>query len=164
MTTRVILLSVLMAKYTFANRFDECIRPTDEVGTQFLDINNSDKQTAYLQENDISNYIDMGKIEKEFWVPWLLMVCSDDMRVYGLQLTLKLRDQDMKKLHEDQKEEWERIRNDMSGHGVHRMNVIGSETGKCHKIPISRNDDADKLLSLLVAVDETGVRTLNINL
>ena len=53
----------------------------------------------------------------------------------------------------------------MSGSGAHRMNMIGSSSGECYEIAISHIDDnADKILSLLVVVDQSGVRTLNVNL
>lgn len=44
----------------------------------------------YLVKSDLSEFAKMTKAEKNFARPFSLKVCSNDERIFGLQLTLEM--------------------------------------------------------------------------
>ena len=108
----------------------------------------------------------MGELEKLYWVPWTMLVCSDDTQIHGLRLTLKMVEPKWDDIEINsnvwEKEEREMVSELAKQSREYDMNMIGAATGQCQMININKNDRQIEIIR--VVADKKGVRNLELRL
>ena len=108
----------------------------------------------------------MGDIEKAFSQAQSLMVCHDEERIYGLQLTIKMhrfiyRNEEMLIEESELLDYYDNIDKLVKDAKPKRMSLIGSTTANCDVTSVSELGQVEKIV---VYSDDTGIRGLELKL